>query len=289
MRFAQSRRCRSSRAVLATLACALGEARAGPSGGGLTLDEKATGAREPAWTKTSRAEGGHADSEAETAVPMDTCSSSDDEEWEDDAFSVCCANVTAWSSAQRLLEVCDPDVWVLQETKHAGADGVLTAEGWAAHRGWKLAAGAGLPGKKAARAGADVATKSYYTQACWPGCDSTTLWPGRCTGIHVSGLARGGIAVASLYAVVGLGMKGENLDMLDLLEEKILGLNCLWIVGGDFNMKPEELRGFAMRTGGIVVAPEGVTCDAGKGSTIDFTWCIRRSSTWSRSGSSRTA
>ena len=65
-------------------------------------------------------------------------------------------------------------------------------------------------------------------------------------------------------------MRGENAEMFDDLEGRIAKLGCLWIIGGDFNMAPSELAGFASRTRGVVVAPRGITCDAGKGSAIDF-------------------
>ena len=76
-------------------------------------------------------------------------------------------------------------------------------------------------------------------------------------------LAAGGVAVASVYAAVGVGYKDENMDMCDALEEAVAGLVCLWIIGGDWNMPPSQLRQFAQRTGGVVVAPDGPTCTAG--------------------------
>ena len=46
----------------------------------------------------------------------------DADAWEADPYTITVANVTAWSSAQRLLDACTTDVWLLQETRHAGAE-----------------------------------------------------------------------------------------------------------------------------------------------------------------------
>ena len=195
----------------------------------------------------------------------------DEEEDAGRPFAIAIANVTAWSSAQRLLDACRPDAWLLQETTHAGADAQVEAASWAANRQWKLAAGAGLPGKRGARAGADVAAPLDMTQGRWPGQETTELWPGRCTAVHLSTLAAGGIAVASVYAAVGMGYQNENLDLCDALEEAVAKLDCLWVIGGDWNMPPAQLRQFAIRAGGVIVAPDEPTCDAGRGeSTIDY-------------------
>jgi len=222
---------------------------------------------------TEAAEWGQADSEAETAEGsvVEDAESSDDDEWEDEAFVINSANVTAWSSGQRLLEVATADVWLIQESRHEDDDAVRQATKWAKDQGLKLAAGRSLRGKEKARAGADVAALHKYTQSRWPGCESTEIWPGRCTGVKLSCLARGGLAVASVYGEVGTGLKG-NTDLLDELEAKIALLDCLWVVGGDFNLPPPKaLEEFAKRTGGVVVATERPTCDAGKdGSVIDY-------------------
>jgi hypothetical protein len=200
------------------------------------------------------------------AVPRGALDALDEEE----AYVIGTANTTAWTSAQRLLEEHDVDTWLLQETKHVDELEADQATAWAKRRGWKLAAGNGLEAKAGARAGADVASSKGVTQGRWPGLDSHELWPGRCTAVHLSAVARGGIAVASVYCAVGTGMKGDNVDLCDKLEECVDRLDCLWVIGGDWNMEAGMLREFAARLGGVVVSARGTTCTAGKGSNIDY-------------------
>ena len=61
------------------------------------------------------------------------------------------------------------------------------------------------------------------------------------SGAHLGAVARGGISVGSVYLKDGLGMRGENLTTLDLIEGWIRKTQGLWLIGGDWNMDPERL------------------------------------------------
>ena len=67
-----------------------------------------------------------------------------------------------------------------------------------------------------------------------------------------------------------VGLNGDNLLLQDILEEHMKNLNCLWIIGGDFNIESQALQTFAARLGGVLIYPKGHTCYAGRGSTIDY-------------------
>ena len=44
----------------------------------------------------------------------------------------------------------------------------------------------------------------------------------------------------------------------------------LWVMGGGFDLPSQALLQFAVRLGGALVYPEGQTCPAGIGSTVDY-------------------
>ena len=76
--------------------------------------------------------------------------------------------------------------------------------------------------------------------------------------------------MGSVYLKDGIGMRGENLSTLDLMEGWIRKVQGLWLIGGDWNMPPEKLAPWVARMGAAVVAPSEPTCLASsKGTTID--------------------
>ena len=165
------------------------------------------------------------------------------------------ANVTAFRSAHPLLERHDADVICLQETKLL-PDAILGAEVWAAGRGWKLVASPCLTGKAGKpRAGTAVAVRSYVGVGFWPGTTQAEIWPGRAVGCHVGGLAKGGIAVASIYLQPGLGLRGTNSDVLDRMAAWLRRCRGPWILAGDWNNPPTDLGPWAASVGGVVCRP----------------------------------
>ena len=116
--------------------------------------------------------------------------------------------------------------------------------------------------------------------APWPGTSDGQIVRGRATGIWVGGVMRGGLYVASVYMFVNRGLRYgtspcENPNWT-LLLELLVALRRTrgpWIIGGDWNMSPEELMasGWLEKAGGAVVASQEATCDAAdEGTRIDF-------------------
>ena len=68
--------------------------------------------------------------------------------------------------------------------------------------------------------------------------------------------------VVSIYAQVGLGATGANLELLAELGEYLGGLQQPWVVAGDWNMTPEELQDtdWLRRVRGTMVCPSQPTC-----------------------------
>eukprot|EP00959_Pyramimonas_sp_CCMP1952_P349334 7319515-Pyramimonas_sp.AAC.1 len=78
----------------------------------------------------------------------------------------------------------------------------------------------------------------------------------------------GVVALCSVYLEVNVGLKGQNLDILNKLREHQARHGLPWAMGGDMNMDPGELASFAgFRAPGIQLhAPPNPTCH-GSGET----------------------
>ena len=83
------------------------------------------------------------------------------------------------------------------------------------------------------------------------------------------------IVIGAVYLVTGIGPVGENLQVLRELGEALATIGRPFLVGGDWNMSPEELEstGFLLQCRALALKQAGVssTCSLGKaGRVLDY-------------------
>ena len=91
----------------------------------------------------------------------------------------------------------------------------------------------------------------------------------------VDGIVRGGAMVISIYLWHSEGLSDRNRTILDAAAEAIRRFGGPWLMAGDFNMTPQDLRdgmeAWLDKLGGKVIAPPEPTCRSKLGGrTIDF-------------------
>ena len=103
-----------------------------------------------------------------------------------------------------------------------------------------------------------ASTKGWHREAC-----ERNDWS--LVGIRVKGTT---IMLASIYLTSGLGYAGENIAKLTQLMCELRSHRLPFVIQGDWNMPPEELKTtpWFATTGGVVITPRGVraTCTQGQ-------------------------
>jgi len=87
---------------------------------------------------------------------------------------------------------------------------------------------------------------------------------------HIGGICRGGVHLATIYLHDSVGVDAKvNLDLLHAAAAALDRLSSPWVLMGDFNCTPDQLRqtGWLSLCNGTVVSPAAYT--AGN-RTIDF-------------------
>ncbi len=185
--------------------------------------------------------------------------------------TVCCANTNAWSTGQCMLEWFQargsaPTFVALQETRlEKPAFG--SAQSYARGQGYTCALGAARrtgPAQLETSGGTAVLGRGHIaaSQAGLPADDRITA----CRyglGKHIQ------LVVISVYAHVGVGLAGPNLDLLQRLGELVTSLREPWIIAGDWNIDAtlflqEDWLG---KVRGHLLQPPVATCNE---ATIDY-------------------
>ena len=87
---------------------------------------------------------------------------------------------------------------------------------------------------------------------------------------RLAAMGKGGLHLGWVYlhSTVGVTAK-RNLDLLETVAFTLASLVGPWIVGGDWNCTPDDLRatGWLKKLGGVICAPVGSTCN---GKVYDF-------------------
>ena len=86
---------------------------------------------------------------------------------------------------------------------------------------------------------------------------------------HVSGFTEVGLMIVGIYLKDSEGASVGSTEVLEKLAARLMALRVPWVVIGDWNPTPEQLKaiGWPAMVKGTVVAPEGPTC---KGRILDF-------------------
>ncbi|CAK0792592.1 unnamed protein product, partial [Prorocentrum cordatum] len=174
------------------------------------------------------------------------------------------ANTTAWGSAQALVEWLHDDVGrlpavlCLQEHRLKGKQAMARAAGWMQARGFSWHGQAALPtGTRPLESsgGVAVATRRPSAAAAAPGLPAH-----RFQVCEVNLGFREPCRVISAYFITKIGRAKENIGLLAALREFVGQLESPWVVMGDCNMEPADVREWARSAGGALVGPEEPTC-----------------------------
>ncbi|CAK0809487.1 unnamed protein product, partial [Prorocentrum cordatum] len=181
-----------------------------------------------------------------------------------DVVELVSANATAWGSAQALVEWLHDDVGrlpaalCLQEHRLKGKQAMARAAGWMQARGFSWHGQAALPtgtGPLESSGGVAVATRRPSAAAAAPGL------PAHRFQVYEVNLGfREPCRVISAYFITKTGRAKENIGLLAALHEFVGQLESPWVVMGDWNMEPADVREWARSAGGALVGPEGPTC-----------------------------
>ncbi|CAK0816105.1 unnamed protein product [Prorocentrum cordatum] len=152
-----------------------------------------------------------------------------------------------------------------------------------AAKGWRVLGAPAKPTEGGSSAGVSIALPTCLTASFAPGQTSWDISPpggeGRLAMAVVTIPGLGAMAIFSVYMVTCMKLDAAvNAQILDVIAEWVIQLRIPWVVGGDWNNRPDdlerspwnqELRGCIKAT----AHPEG-TCKNSQGdhSTIDFFW-----------------
>ncbi|CAK0788080.1 unnamed protein product [Prorocentrum cordatum] len=145
-----------------------------------------------------------------------------------------------------------------REHRLKGKQAVARAAGWMQARGFSWHGQAALPtgpGPLESSGGVAVATLRPSAAAAAPGPPAH-----RFQVCEVNLGFREPCRVISAYFITKVGRAKENIGLLAALHEFVGQLESPWIVMGDWNMEPEDVREWARSAGGALVAPEEPTC-----------------------------
>ena len=124
-------------------------------------------------------------------------------------------------------------------------------------------------------AGTAVAARSHIGMASIPSVDCTHhLHPqGRFSCKKANAILKGGYHLGCIYQTDTVGALAKcNLDQLESVAYTLDGLKGPFVIGGDWNCTPAELKatGWLKRVNGVIVAPSAPTCND---STYEVLWC----------------
>ncbi|CAK0854059.1 unnamed protein product, partial [Prorocentrum cordatum] len=181
-----------------------------------------------------------------------------------DVAELASASATAWGSAQSLVEWLHDDegrlpaVLCLQEHRLKGKQAMARAAGWMQARGFSWHGQAAMPtgpGPLESSGGVSVATLRPSAAAAAPGPPAH-----RFQVCEVNLGLREPCRVISAYFITKIGRAKENIGLLAALHEYVGQLESPWVVMGDWNMEPVDVREWARSAGGALVGPEEPTC-----------------------------
>ena len=172
-------------------------------------------------------------------------------------------NPNASSAALEYLERSAADAVVVQELRTIGPRTLATQRA-AQRAGWHLSSQhADTTEKDGVSAGVGVSVRSRLGLAVSPAGLPKTVW----SRFHlrwVGAWARGGFHLGSMYLRHSEGASEANLDLLQQVAGSLRRVRGQWLIGGDFNMSPEDLAkiGWLSLVQGVIHRPHAATCGA---------------------------
>ena len=181
------------------------------------------------------------------------------------------ANPNAWGGMQGYLRTTSADFVFGQEMRVPVAD-CADREDSMRHDGWKVAIQPCVQGEKGGpSAGTAIACRRHIGMRddVTAAKDWTEL-EGRFQVKKIGAICKGGLFGATCYMYSKIGIRAKaNLDLLHAMAAVLRQCGALWVLSGDFNTTPQELRatGWLELVEGVICEPEATTCGDRK---LDF-------------------
>ena len=172
-------------------------------------------------------------------------------------------NANVWSTLRAYVAISAADAFVAQEAKVTAGDAVRSAEDSLATIRWRASVqpcGFGPAGGPSA--GTAVGVRQHIGLGL-PSFGHAFNGSPRFQLRKMGAICKGGLHIGSAYLQDVVGPTDPaNLAILDEIAGCLNVLRGPWVIGGDFNMSPEELAstGFLTLVGGVIHAPEDSTC-----------------------------
>ncbi len=191
-------------------------------------------------------------------------------------YKVVTVNVTAWSSALAFLASTDADVLMVQEHK-LGPEAAEEAVAWLRRRGWNAIMAPAEVGPNGGWSGGVAILARAHVGMGLPLAGSELVHPARAVAARLEPPGGRPHTAVCVYLCDGKGLAPCNMEILGNVGTclNIQGKEDPFIVGGDFQMTPQEIAaaGFAQETGGMLVAagaPAGTCRTHQSAREIDF-------------------
>eukprot|EP00971_Amphidinium_carterae_P352078 6492414-Amphidinium_carterae.2 len=196
-------------------------------------------------------------------------------EWTKSAeWQIVTCNSTVWNSMVEQLEdwesqQCMPHLLAMQE-HHLEDKAIPAASLTAARLGVRMLFESAIPAKVRTHAGAAVGAKAFIGRMRLPPPEEECLRGRVCAGKFNIGIP-GGITVISIYLTACADVSTTRNELHALLHYVRL-VEGPWIVCGDWNLTPQQLRqwSFAEAAGGEIHHTKHATCKAGIGRVLDY-------------------
>ena len=190
-------------------------------------------------------------------------------------------NSTSWEALKVRLSNSDADVIVAEE--HHCLEHTIDERSTAAKAlGWKSSWSAAIPtdpdnpyDARCSSGGVAIFVRKYLGLTPTKKGVVDELVQGRLLAGRVSAPGLGSVVVYAAYLHTGLGLVGENVDILDKIKCHNDCHNSPWVVAADWNMEPYALgeSGVCKAWDAKILYPQSATCiSPACARTIDFSW-----------------
>ncbi len=162
---------------------------------------------------------------------------------EDEHLVIETVNATGWGSLKRRMRSTTGHVILAQET-WVRADRVAACSAWARRHGWKTVWNPAVEGNGGGTsAGTMIAVREQLGLRLPP--VGHHIWvPGHVSAAVLDARGYRPICLVSCYFKHGIGMKGDNVKFVSIIQSNVTALGEGWqyATGGDFNMTAAELQ-----------------------------------------------
>ena len=171
-------------------------------------------------------------------------------------------NMNTWHAGIAAIASSTADAVLLQETRIVDAEACLRAEDGAHAKCWSMKMNRAITTQEGgASAGVAIMTKRHIGMKSDHELVAKRHRP-RLTCAWIGTGRKGGLHVLSAYLWTKEGMTARNKELLDEAARITKLLKGPWILGGDFNMRPELLQSWATDNRASIHCTAAPTCNA---------------------------